>query len=769
MVLLTGAISLWGQTATSAASPDLAQGRQVFAQRCAGCHGADALGTDRAPRLAGNREVSERSVFRLQQIILHGIPGTGMPAFALPSGDLNAVANLVHSFTWQAASSNVPGDAAAGEHYFFGAGQCATCHMVDGRGTAVGPDLSQEGLSKTVGELRSALLDPATHMTPGYTAVAVTLHSGETIRGFARERSDFELRLQDFKGNFHEISDSEIASVEDQPTTMPTVAADVPELQNLMAYLSRRTGIAPGTIEPTAGSGGISFEDILHPKPGSWPSYNGLLGGNRFSELTQINTDNVDKLQPRWIFTVPLWKQLMPDTAYYQENMKYYGLETTPIVADGVMYVTGARGVFALDARSGRELWEYTRPLTPGLVGDASLGTNKGAAVLGNNVFVETDNAHLLALNRTTGQPVWEQVLPDEPEHYGATVAPLVVDNLVIAGVSGADWGMRGFLSAYDATTGKRVWRLWTVPAAGEPGIETWKGPVPKLGGGATWLTGSYDPETDTLYWTTATPFPSTDGQERLGDNLYTDCVLAVDPHTGKIKWYYQFTPHDVHVFDANEPAVLVDTEYQGEPRKLLLLANRNGFFYVLDRTNGKLLLGKPFITHLTWASGIGPDGRPQLLQEGDVTCPGEDTATNWSATSFSPLTHLFYVMANEKCIARLNGNFRDKPHVGPAQRYLRALNIETGKIVWQDKLEGNAEGKRKAGVLGTAGGLIFYGAPAGDFEAVDESNGKVLWHFTTSGENKASPMTYTAGGRQYVAMAIGANIISFALPDQTP
>jgi glucose dehydrogenase len=240
--------------------------------------------------------------------------------------------------------------------------------------------------------------------------------------------------------------------------------------------------------------------------------------------------------------------------------------------------------------------------------------------------------------------------------------------------------------------------------------------------------------------------------------------VLAIDPQTGKIKWYYQFTPHDVHVWDANEPAVLVDTPYRGQERKLLLLANRNGFFYVLDRTNGKLLLGKQFVDRLTWASGIGADGRPQLLQEGDVRCP--EAPANWNATAFSPMTHLFYVVVDEKCTVQLQGGGKAKhPEVGPAQRYLRALNIETGKVVWQDKLRGNVEGKRRAGVLATAGGLIFYGDPAGDFVAADESSGKVLWHLTTSGENKASPMTYTAGGRQYVAVAIGANIISFGLP----
>ena len=420
---------------------------------------------------------------------------------------------------------------------------------------------------------------------------------------------------------------------------------------------------------------------------------------------------------------------------------------------------------FALDARTGREIWEYSRLRTPGLVGDASVGTNKGAAALGDKVFLVTDNAHLIALNRTTGQVVWEAVMPDEPQHYGSTVAPLIVKDLVIVGVSGGDWGLRGFISAYKASTGERVWRFWTVPAKGEPGSETWKGKEPTLGGGSTWVTGTYDPETDTLYWPTATPFPNTDGRSRPGDNLFTECILALNPDTGKLKWYYQFTPHDVHVWDATETPVLIDTLYRGQDRKLLLLANRNGFFYVLDRTNGKILLAKSFMKHLTWASGIGADGRPQLLPEGNVTCP--EDATNWNATAFSPLTHLYYVMADEKCVVKLSpGNFKDeRPQVEPGKRYLRALDIETGKTVWEDPQVGTIEGKRKAGVLATAGGVLFYGDPTGDFVAVDQRNGKTLWHFTTNGENKASPMTYTAAGQQFIVIAIGPNIVCFGLP----
>ncbi len=710
----------------------------------------------------------QMSVRRLRNTIKNGIPNAGMPPFNLPDQDLDSLATFVRSLNSPAAESNVPGNPTAGERIFFGKGKCASCHMVSGRGQPIGPDLSNLGNEKTVDEIELALKDPSADITKGYELVTVKLRDGSTLRGFARNRSNFDIRLEDLQGKPHLLQQDQIASIVDEPQSiMPP--AQAPELQDLVAYLSRLTGVKPGALDinPPAQGSNIDFARILHPKPGDWLTYNGTLSANRYSELTEINTANVGKLDLQWIFAVPLWRNLLPDTAYFNENMKYFGLEVTPLVADGVMYITGPHSVFALDALTGHEIWGYSRPRTPGLVGDASLGTNRGLAILGDKVFMVTDNAHLIALNRITGSLVWEQDMIDEPQHYGSTVAPLVVKDMVVAGVSGADWGMRGFLSAYKADTGERAWRFFTVPAKGEPGIETWQGPEPKLGGGSTWVTGSYDPETDTLYWPTATPFPNTNGRDRPGDNLYTECILALDPGAGKLKWYYQFTPHDVHVWDATEPPVLVDTRYRGQDRKLLIMANRNGFFYVLDRTNGQVLLAKPFIKRLTWASGIGADGRPQLIQEGDVSCP--ESAANWNATAFSPRTHLFYTVAIEKCVANVSAGDGKKKSEEPGRKYVRALDIETGKVVWERAEIGNAEGKRDAGLLATAGGLIFFGDPGGDFEAMDERNGKTLWHFITNGENKASPMTYTVRGKQFVAVAIGPNILSFALPGENP
>lgn len=768
VALALKSVLLLGQNPYSTPSK-LAEGNSIYALRCAGCHGADAHGTDQGPRLAGNRKVRARSAEDLRELIHNGIAGSGMPAFDLSPHELDALADLVRSLNAPAAENTITGNSKEGEQFFFGKGNCASCHMVCGRGEPIGPDLSNVGNEKSIDQIREALLQPSTHITPGYELVNVQLRDGNAIRGFARGRSNFDIQLQDREGKFHLIQEGQISAIVDEKgSPMPAVKASAEELADLMAYLSRPASAKAEvpTLARPASEDGIDFSRILHPRPGDWLSYNGKLNGNRYSDLTQINTSSVSRVEVKWTFSIPLWSELLPDSGYFIENMEYFGLEVVPLVADGIMYVTGPHQAFALDALTGRPIWHYSRPRTPGLVGDASLGTNKGVALLGDKIFMVTDNAHLIALNRVTGQLVWEVVMPDEAQHYGATMAPLIVKDMVIAGVSGGDWGIRGFLAAYNAATGQRVWRHWTIPDKGEPGSDSWIGSAAALGGGATWLTGSYDPETGTLYWATGNPFPDSDDRQRGGDNLYTNCVLALNPDTGKLKWYYQFTPHDLHDWDATEPNVLVDALYRGQDRKLLLHADRNGFFYVFDRTNGQLLLAKTFLNRLTWARGIGPNGRPELLPGNDVVCPND--ATNWNSTAFSPATRLYYLMALEQCIVKLSpGNWRqkDRPPEEPGKKYLRALDIETGKIVWEIPEIGPTEGKRMAGVLGTAGGLLLYGDPSGDFVAVDERDGKPLWHFPTNAIIKTSPMTYMVGGKQFVALAVGSNIMCFGLP----
>ncbi|HEV2274710.1 MAG TPA: PQQ-binding-like beta-propeller repeat protein [Acidobacteriaceae bacterium] len=477
------------------------------------------------------------------------------------------------------------------------------------------------------------------------------------------------------------------------------------------------------------------------PQPGDWLTYNGNGSANRYSPLHQINLANVSSLTLKWIFP-----------------MQSFGLETTPLAADGVLYVTGQNEVFALDALTGSPLWHYSRPASPGLTGDAKLGTNRGVAILRDKVFFITDNAHLLALDRATGELLWETPMAAEEtgQHYGGTMAPLIVDDAVVAGVSGADEGIRGFVAAYRPENGALLWRHWTVPRAGEPGIETWLGKEPLTGGGSTWTTGSYDPSSDTLYWATGNPWPDSNDAGRPGDNLFTDCVLALNPRTGDVKWYYQFTPHDVEDRDAAEPNVLVDTVYRGKPSKLLLHADRNGFFYVLDRTNGKLLLARPFLRRVDWASGIGPDGRPVVKDPRG--CPND--GANWDSTAFSPQTRLYYLLALEECVGDKPGGYPNET----GQRFLRAVNIDTGEIAWEVSQPGAAHAKTWTGVLATAGGLIFYGQPNGGFAAVDQRNGKTLWQLPTNVRMKASPMTFMAGGNQYIAVAAGPNILCFGL-----
>lgn len=498
-----------------------------------------------------------------------------------------------------------------------------------------------------------------------------------------------------------------------------------------------------------------------------WRTYNGTTTANRFSTLNQITKQNVSELVPKWIFP-------MEGTTAHNE--------TTPIVVQGIMYVTSANECWALDAGSGREIWHFQRPRTQGLIGNAAQGINRGVAWLGDRVFMVTDNAHLLALNRFTGELVWETEMADWRQNYNATAAPLIADNLVISGTAGGEQGVRGFIAAYNPEDGKEVWRFWTVPKPGEPGSETWVGKDIEHPSAVTWMTGSYDPELDTLYWTTGNPGPDYNGNDRQGDNLYSDSIIALDPHTGKMKWYYQATPHDIHDWDSTEPLVLIDRNWRGSPRKLLIQANRNGFFYVLDRENGKVLLGKTFVHNVNWAKELDASGKPIPLplpkepnSNATRVCPWVWGATSWFSTTYDPASGYYFVQTFEGCglyVSRppgewLAGHFysggsqRVDPNLAPHE-VLRAIDIKTGKIVWELPEFGVATSM--GGTLGFANGVVFFCADGGLFTAVDSSNGKILWQFQTNMDFKASPMTYVFDGKQYVAVNSGQNIIAFGL-----
>jgi alcohol dehydrogenase (cytochrome c) len=502
---------------------------------------------------------------------------------------------------------------------------------------------------------------------------------------------------------------------------------------------------------------------LIQPPADNWISYNGDYSGRRFTSLAEITAANVAQLRAQWVFHV-------------REST---GLETTPVVVNGVMFVTSANDGFALDARTGRTIWHYSRPVTEGLIDDASQHHSRGVALWRSHVFLETDNAHLLCLDARSGHLLWDVPYAEGNKNYGATSAPLVVKDQVLVGTSGGDDGVRGFIAAFDADTGREAWRFWTIPAPGEPGSESWPGEMYLRGGGTTWMPGTYDPELNTIFWGTSNPAPDFDGEPRPGDDLYTDCVLALDPDTGKLKWHFQFTPHDLFDYDATETPVLLDAPYNGQPRKLLVQANRNGFLYVLDRSNGEFLSAVPFVKRLNWAKSIDAHGRPVLAElkpsaEGTEICPGFAGATNWFSPSYNLVTGMFYFLALEDCgvfsrhpekfvegrayystgVRRVRGSRREK--------VLLAYNLD-GSLAWSYPQAG--EGNSGGGTMTTASGLLFFGDDAESFEALDAKTGKPLWHFNTGQTFHASPMSYAVLGKQYVAIASGNDIFSFALP----
>jgi len=511
----------------------------------------------------------------------------------------------------------------------------------------------------------------------------------------------------------------------------------------------------------------VGFERLLKAgqEPSSWLTYSGTYNGWRYSALKQINSRNVGRLTVQWIFQTGARGQF----------------ECTPLVVDGIMYVTAQDDVvYALDARTGRPIWHYQRslgekiPLCCGRV-------NRGVALLGDKVFLATLDAHVEALDAKTGNVIWDVKAADYRDGYSFTLAPLAIKDKIIVGSSGGDFGARGFIDAYEAENGKRAWRFNTVPAPGEPGSETWAGSSWKTGGGPGWLTGTYDPELNLIYWGTGNPGPALYGNERKGDNLFSNCVVALDADSGKLKWYFQFTPHDVHDWDAIQIPLLLNLDVNGAPRKLLADANRNGFFYALDRTNGQFLLAKPF-AHVTWAAGIKADGRPALIPEkrptpeGNYVCPGAWGGTNWMSPSYSPQTGFFYVAVREQCdvftasprtYKEGAGYFGSTASPAPKRREkdwgaLRALDPLTGEIKWEFRYYSAPFG----GALSTAGRLVFAGDMEGYLIALDAKTGQELWHFQTGSAIYSTAITYALNGTQYIAIPSGGALLVLALAD---
>ena len=497
----------------------------------------------------------------------------------------------------------------------------------------------------------------------------------------------------------------------------------------------------------------------------NWPSYNGDYTGRRYSSLRQVTPANASQLQAQWVF--------------HSRNAGI--LEATPLVVDGIMYMTGSNDAYALDAATGKVLWHHIRPVTQGLIDDASGHINRGVAILGTRLFMETDNAHLLCLDARSGSLLWDVSYAAGNRNYGATSAPLIVKDKVIVGTSGGDDGVRGFVAAFDTKTGREAWRFWTVPAPGDPGSESWpEGTSYQHGGGTTWMPGTYDPELNTIYWGTSNPSPDFDGSVRAGDNLYTNCVLALDPDTGKLKWHFQFTPHDVNDYDATETPVLIDTVYKGVARKLIVQANRNGFLYILDRETGEFLSATQFALMQNWAKGIDAKGRPirtDLMpnEAGTRMCPSYAGGTNWYSPTYSEKTKLFYFISLEDCtVFKAKSQEFEEGHAYYStgathlpteqdKKYLNAFDLASNKFVWRYPQTG--DGHSFAGVMSTATGIVVFGNDAEELEAVDGRSGTSLWHFNLGQHVHASPMTYAVDGRQYFSIAAGNDLFAFALP----
>ena len=501
--------------------------------------------------------------------------------------------------------------------------------------------------------------------------------------------------------------------------------------------------------------------DILANSPnaaGQWLLYGGDYRNYRNSPVTSLTPAAVKDLHVAWSAPTGTTGQF----------------ETSPVVYGGVMYVTTSYNrLMALDAKTGEFLWRYDVQLPDDLrlcCGPA----NRGVAISGDLVIMATLDAHLMAFDRMTGKVAWSVVLADYKDGYSATSAPLIVGDMVYTGVAGGEFGARGFIDAYDVKTGKQVWRIHTIPGAGEPGAKTWAGDSWKSGGAPAWTTGAYDAETGTLFWTVGNPSPDWNGDLRAGDNLYSDSLLALDPKTGKLKWHFQFTPHDVWDYDGNTQIFLVDTEFGGKKVKAIAQPNRNGYFYLLDRTDGRFLRASQYVEQLNWAKGVDDKGRPMvdpaaLPQETPTmrVCPSNLGGMNGSRTgAFDPKTGLVYAPSIESCQKYQKGiitfvkgipfmgGFPDTVDTNEGKAYglLSAIDVKTGQVKWRY----HDAKPMMAGVVTTAGGVLFTSNMSGQALAFDQATGEKLWSFRMGGVGRGQPIAYEVDGKPYVAIPSG-------------
>lgn len=520
---------------------------------------------------------------------------------------------------------------------------------------------------------------------------------------------------------------------------------------NLIAILIVAFGMAT-----TLSAQGVDAQMLLKPPPDSWPTYYGDYTGQRHSKLTQINTRNAGLLTMAWSF---------------QTNQDAWPIKSTPLLVNGVLYFTIPDRVWAVDARSGRELWHYTYEQPGGFyIGQRGVGMYRGW------LYFLSNNGHLICLDARSGKQRWIVEVADVKLGFFASMAPQVVRNHVIVGVSGDYYDLNGFIRSYDPETGKVQWQWNVIPKPGDAGAETWpaRGDAIRHGGGMTWMSGTYDPGLNLIFWGIGNPNPTMYGKDRPGANLYTCSIVAIDPDTGKLKWHFQASPHDVHDWDAVEDPVLVDADFHGHARKLLMQASRNGYFFVLDRTNGKALLSKPFVD-INWSKGINENGEPigdpekEPSAEGTFVYPASSGATNWPSPSFDPAAGLFYVNATQsyalfyhvtsgKAVGYAGKDFNLLSH-----SYLKAIDYQTGSSRW---VYDCGSGEPGAGILTTAGGILFTADTYGNLLLLDAGTGKRLWHAYGGGLVNDSPITYELDGRQFLLIGVQGVLYAWALPE---
>jgi alcohol dehydrogenase (cytochrome c) len=772
----------------------IAAGKTLYTAQCQTCHPA---GIATYQHGAADGEVFLN--------IRNGLAGTLMPGYSQFTTDQTwQIIAYMRTLTAPApAGPSAPGpatpatvssaDPTAGKLAFESKGACLTCHQFNNKGIPVGPDLTSTTL--TADQIQVFIANPNAPAASGggrggrggggrggniaRATVTATTTDGKVYKGTRKSQDSLTIQFTDTTGTYRSFDKADLKDLKvDNTSLMPADYATrltSDEIRNIAAYL--KSAADPGAPSDP-GHSVLSWSRLLNASkdPANWTTYWGDLAGTHYSALSEITTANVKNLQAQW--TAPL-----PGEG---EN------QATPLVVDGIMYTTGPLGaasaggthVYALDAKTGHQIWRYDRPQKVRNQYENNR-SNRGVAILDNRLFVGTLDAALVALDAHTGKQLWEVQLADTMLGYELTSPPLVVKDKIVTGIGGGEFGIRGFIEAYDPATGKKLWHFNAIPGPGEFGNNTWEGDSWQHGAGGTWLPGTYDPELNTLYWTVGNPGPVINGDMRKGDDLFTCSVIALDPDTGLRKWHYQFTPNDTHDWDSTEDTILVDRVWHGQPRKLLLHADRNGVFYVLDRVTGKMLSATPFV-RTSWVKEWDANGRPIPLEgsrantEGVSVYPSLGGGTNFQAPSYSAKTGWYYLVyhdspgnfsaapqayeAGRQYQGRGNGGGFGAPPAGtaPNTQGVMAIDPETGKVQWKFEL---TQAALPPGLVATAGNVVFAATTEGNFIALDALTGKLLWHYNSGAPLASSPISYAVGGRQYVAISATGAVLAFALP----